>query len=107
MDLQYIRVMTDELKASEEVVAFIAEPREIAEVNVFQRFARMRLGRRQYPDQCPETVPTIIFTLASGRPVAWPSHGSDAYRAGREGAAYCISERLRRPIAKICRTWAS
>ena len=42
MDLQYTRAMTDKLKASEEMVAFIAAAAEIAKVNVFQRFALMR-----------------------------------------------------------------
>ena len=73
MDLQYIRAMTDKLKASEEMVAFIAAAAEIAKVNVFQRFALMR---RWVDDNIPisalEDGPTIIFTLASGRPVAWP-----------------------------------
>lgn len=76
MDLQYTRAMTDKLKASEEMVAFIAEAAEIAKVNVFQRFALMR---RWVDDKIP------ISALEDG---------ADNHLHTSEWAAVCLAEAL-------------
>ena len=50
MDLQYTKAMVDKLKASKEMVTFIAAAAEKAKVNVFRRFALMQ---RWVDDQIP------------------------------------------------------
>ncbi|MET3838374.1 SGNH/GDSL hydrolase family protein [Bradyrhizobium sp. OAE829] len=82
MDLQYTRAMTDKLKASEEMVAFIAAAAEIAKVNVFQRFALMR---RWVDDSIP------ISTLQDG---------ADNHLHVSEWATGCLAEALSDAIAR-------
>jgi hypothetical protein len=82
MDLQYTRAMTDKLKASEEMVAFIAAAAEKAKVNVFQRFALMR---RWVDDNIP------ISALEDG---------ADNHLHTGEWATHCVAQALCDAIAQ-------
>jgi acyl-CoA thioesterase-1 len=82
MDLQYTRAMTDKLKASEEMVAFIAAAAEIAKVNVFQRFALMR---RWVDDKIPISV---------------LEDGADNHLHTSEWATGCVAEALSDAIVR-------
>lgn len=81
MDLQYTRAMTDKLKASEEMVAFIAAAGETAKVSVFQRFALMR---RWVDDDIP------ISALEDG---------ADNHLHVGEWATHCVAQALSDAIA--------
>jgi len=76
MDLQYTRAMVDKLKASEEMVTFIAAAGENAKVNVFRRFDLMR---RWVDDQIS------IEALEDG---------AESHLHTGEWATYCITRLL-------------